>query len=101
MATIRAVAVTVAGDRDHASTSPARDPQARGYVNAPLAVTISSVMIAFFMIADEEIPTTTGSCAAIEVIAPEGSIVNPVFPRTRPAPAAVIDAVAALGRFDI
>src|SRR5204862_5870330 len=47
--TIR-LAVTVAADRlvfDFAGT----DDQAVGYVNAPLAVTLSSVMIAFFMIA--------------------------------------------------
>ena len=76
--TIR-LAVTVAGDHivfDFTGT----DPQARGYVNAPLAVTLSSVMIAFFMIAGEEIPHNDGVMRAIEVIAPEGSIVNPVFP---------------------
>jgi N-methylhydantoinase B len=56
------------------------DPQVRGYVNAPLAVTISSVMIAFFMIADEELPHNDGIMRCIEVVAPEGSLVNPRYP---------------------
>jgi N-methylhydantoinase B len=76
--TIR-VAITVDGDRmifDFAGT----DPQATGYVNAPLAVTLSSVMIAFFMIAVREVPHNDGVMRCIEVRAPEGSIVNPVFP---------------------
>ena len=43
-----------------------------GYVNAPLAVTISSVMIAFFMIADQELPHNDGIMRCVEVVAPEG-----------------------------
>ena len=49
-------------------------------MNAPLAVTISSVMIAFFMIADEELPHNDGIMRCIEVVAPEGSLVNPRYP---------------------
>ena len=76
--TIR-LAVTVEGDHivfDFAGT----DAQARGYVNAPLAVTLSSVMIAFFMIANRELPHNDGVMRCIEIRAPEGSIVNPRFP---------------------
>lgn len=76
--TIR-VAITIAGGRlvvDFAGT----DPQAAGYVNAPLAVTLSSVMIAFFMIAGRDIPHNDGVMRCIELRAPEGSIVNPRFP---------------------
>ncbi len=76
--TIR-IAITVDGDRivfDFDGT----DGQAAGYVNAPLAVTLSSVMIAFFMIAAREIPHNDGVMRCIEVRAPEGSIVNPSFP---------------------
>jgi N-methylhydantoinase B len=76
--TIR-VAIEVAGDRITFDFTGS-DPQARGYVNAPLAVTLSSVMIAFFMLAGEEIPHNDGVMRAIEIVAPEGSIVNPVFP---------------------
>jgi N-methylhydantoinase B len=49
-------------------------------VNAPLAVTLSSVLIAFFMIAGRDLPHNDGVMRCIEVRAPEGSIVNPVFP---------------------
>lgn len=76
--TIR-VKITVAGEQltvDFTGT----DPQATGYVNAPLAVTLSSVMIAFFMIAGREIPHNDGVMRCIELIAPEGSIVNPRYP---------------------
>jgi len=76
--TIR-IAVIVDGDHivfDFEGT----DPQAAGYVNAPLAVTLSSVMIAFFMIAGRDIPHNDGVMRCIEVRAPEGSIVNPRFP---------------------
>jgi N-methylhydantoinase B len=76
--TIR-LAITVDGDRivfDFEGT----DPQATGYVNAPLAVTLSSVMIAFFMIADEELPHNDGVMRCIEIVAPEGSVINPLFP---------------------
>jgi len=62
--TIR-VAITVEGDRmvfDFAGT----DDQATGYVNAPLAVTLSSVMIAFFMIAAREVPHNDGVMRCIE-----------------------------------
>ncbi|MBM3679060.1 MAG: hydantoinase B/oxoprolinase family protein [Actinobacteria bacterium] len=77
-ATIR-VTVEIAGDRarfDFTGT----DPQVTGYVNAPLAVTISSVMIAFFMIAGEDLPHNDGIMRCVEVIAPEGCLVNPRFP---------------------
>jgi N-methylhydantoinase B len=76
--TIR-LAVTVAGDHltfDFAGT----DRQATGYINTPRAVTISSVMIAFFMIAEGDLPHNDGVLRRIEVLTPEGSLVNPSFP---------------------
>lgn len=76
--TIR-VAITVDGDRI-AFDFDGTDPQAAGYVNAPLAVTLSSVMIAFFMIAGRDIPHNDGVMRCIQVRAPEGTIVNPIFP---------------------
>jgi N-methylhydantoinase B len=77
-ATIR-VEITIAGARVRFDFSET-DPQVTGYVNAPLAVTISSVMIAFFMIADEELPHNDGIMRCIEVVAPDGSLVNPRYP---------------------
>ncbi|EHN12793.1 N-methylhydantoinase B [Patulibacter medicamentivorans] len=76
--TIR-LAVTVEDDRmsfDFAGT----DDQAAGYINTPRAVTMSAVMIAFFMIVEEEIPHNDGVLRRIEVLTPEGSLVDPVFP---------------------
>jgi N-methylhydantoinase B len=77
-ATIR-VEITIEGSRIRFDFSET-DPQVTGYVNAPLAVTISSVMIAFFMIADDELPHNDGIMRCIEVVAPEGSLVNPRYP---------------------
>lgn len=76
--TIR-LAVTVAGDEITFDFS-ASDPQASGYVNAPLAVTLSSVMIAFFMIAGQELPHNDGIMRVVHVRAREGTIVDPVYP---------------------
>jgi N-methylhydantoinase B len=76
--TIR-LAVTVEDDRmsfDFAGT----DDQAAGYINTPRAVTMSAVMIAFFMIVEEEIPHNDGVLRRIEVLTPEGSLVDPIFP---------------------
>ncbi len=56
------------------------DAQATGYINTPRAVTISSVMIAFFMIAEGEIPHNDGVLRRIEVLTPSGTLVNPEFP---------------------
>lgn len=56
------------------------DPQAAGYVNAPLAVTLSSVMIAFFMIAGQELPHNDGIMRVVKVVAREGTIVHPRYP---------------------
>ncbi|MHB1810008.1 MAG: hydantoinase B/oxoprolinase family protein [Solirubrobacteraceae bacterium] len=76
--TIR-LAVTVAGDEMTFDFSES-DPQATGYVNAPLAVTLSSVMIAFFMIAGQELPHNDGIMRVVHVRTRQGTIVDPVYP---------------------
>lgn len=55
-------------------------PQTKGYVNAPLPVTISSVMITFFMLTDQDIPHNDAIQKYIDVIVPEGCMLNPKFP---------------------
>ena len=73
------VRITVNGDRvafDFTGT----DPQTPGYVNAPLAVTMSAVMITFFMIADADIPHNDGIMRCIDIVVPEGSFLNCRFP---------------------
>jgi N-methylhydantoinase B len=73
------VAVTVEDERltfDFTGTGE----QTPGYVNAPLAVTLSSVMIAFFMVADQELPHNDAITRCIDVVVPEGCMLNPRFP---------------------
>ncbi|SFO25109.1 N-methylhydantoinase B [Pseudonocardia ammonioxydans] len=73
------VRIAVAGERiafDFTGT----DPQSPGYVNAPLAVTLSSVMITFFMLADIDIPHNDGIMRCIDIDVPEGSFLNARFP---------------------
>lgn len=97
------VAVTIAGERmtvDFTGT----DPTGPGNGNCPPAVTRSAVYFVVRCVTDPDIPSSTGAFAPVEVIAPEGTLVN-----ARP-PAAVaggnvetssriVDAVfAALGR---
>lgn len=56
------------------------DPQTPGYVNAPLAVTLSSVMITFFMLAEIDVPHNDGIMRCIDVMVPEGTFLNCSFP---------------------
>lgn len=68
--------VEVTGDQvrvDFAGTAP----QARGPVNAVLAVTASAVYFALRAVTDPTIPPNAGCYRPIEVLAPKGSLVNP------------------------
>jgi N-methylhydantoinase B len=71
--------VTVHGDHmsfDFTGTHP----QTPGYVNAPLPVTVSAVLIAFFMLVEGDIPHNDAIMRCIDVTVPEGTMLNPVFP---------------------
>lgn len=71
--------LTVDGDHmtfDFAGTYP----QTPGYVNAPLPVTQSAVLIAFFMLVDGEIPHNDAIMRCVDVRVPEGTMLNPNFP---------------------
>jgi N-methylhydantoinase B len=57
-------------------------PQVRGFVNSPIANTLSFVFVAVATCCEEGIPINEGYMAPVKVIAPEGTIVNP----RRPAP---------------
>ena len=73
------VAVTIEGDRisfDFAGTAK----QVRGPVNAVLAVTSSATYYAVRALTDPEIPPNAGCYRPIEIVAPTGSLVNPVPP---------------------
>lgn len=70
------VTVTVEADRikaDFTGTSP----QARGGMNAPYAVTASATQYAVKCLTDPWNPANSGSYRAVEVVAPEGSLLNP------------------------
>lgn len=55
-------------------------PQTKGYVNAPLAATVGSVMIAFFMLGGQNIAHNEAIQRCITIHVPEGTMLNPKFP---------------------
>ena len=57
-------------------------PQVPGFVNSPLANTLSFVFLAVATCCDEDIPINEGYMSPVTVIAPDGTLVNP----RRPAP---------------
>src|SRR5262249_46488818 len=71
--------VTIDGDQmvvDLAGSSP----QVRGGINTPLPFTRSAVYAAVRLVMAPAIPTSAGYFRAIEVRAPEGTVVNPRLP---------------------
>jgi 5-oxoprolinase (ATP-hydrolysing) len=48
--------------------------------NAPAAVTLSAVLYVFRTLVDEDIPLNAGCFAPLEVVIPEGSMLNPRYP---------------------
>jgi N-methylhydantoinase B len=73
------VAITLRGGRariDFTGTAP----QVRGPVNANLAVTRSAVLYVFAALAGGEVPTNDGIARPLDIVAPEGSLVNALPP---------------------
>jgi len=76
--TIR-VAVTVRGDSvivDFTGT----DEQGPGNCNCPLAVTRSAVYFVIRCLTDPDIPASSGAFTPVEIVAPDGCLVNARFP---------------------
>jgi N-methylhydantoinase B len=73
------VALTVAGDRIIADFTGSA-PQVRGAINSPLPFTKSAVYAAVRHLVGGDPPNNEGYFRPIEVIAPPGTIVNPVLP---------------------
>ena len=70
-----AVAVTIHGD--HATIDfTGSDAQVEGSVNANYAVAVSATTYVFRCLVREDIPYTAGVMRPLEVIAPDGSVVN-------------------------
>lgn len=57
------------------------DPQAT-FVNAPAGVVWTCTMVALFYIVDASVPKNGGAMVPVHIIAPEGSVVNPIYPAT-------------------
>ncbi len=55
-------------------------PQVKGNANAPLAVTKSAVYYVFRCLTGEHVPANSGGFRPIEIRAPKGCVVNPVWP---------------------
>ncbi len=55
-------------------------PQVKGGINAPLPFTHSATYLAIRCITSQDIPNNEGYMRPIRVIAPEGTILNPVLP---------------------
>ncbi|HLS55423.1 MAG TPA: hydantoinase B/oxoprolinase family protein, partial [Zeimonas sp.] len=55
-------------------------PQQPNNFNAPHAVTMAAVLYVFRTLVDDEIPMNAGCLKPIEVIVPEGSMLNPRYP---------------------
>ena len=73
------VAIEIQGDEaivDFSGTAG----QVRGSVNAIYAITLSAVFYTFRCIAGVDVPSNAGCMEPLQVIAPEGSVVNAKFP---------------------
>jgi len=73
------VAVTVTGDRMTMDFTGS-DPQIAGFKNSSLANTYSSAYLALSSFFDPDIPRNEGTYRAVEIVAPEGTIVNALPP---------------------
>jgi N-methylhydantoinase B len=73
------VAVTIAGS-DVTVDFTGSHPQTIGGMNCPLAVTYSSVQFAVKAAADPWNPANSGCYRPVRVVAPQGTVVNPVLP---------------------
>jgi N-methylhydantoinase B len=73
------VEATIRGDRltlDFTGT----DPQVEGNLNCPLSVTKSAAYFAVRVLTDPDAPPSAGAYRPIEVVAPEGCLLNARFP---------------------
>ena len=71
--------LTVQGDRILVNLEGS-SPQVRAGINSPLPFSKAGVYGAIRLVLDPDIPNSVGLNRLIEVIAPEGTVVNPVLP---------------------
>lgn len=73
------VRITIAGSRARVDFSGSA-PQVTGPVNAVEAITVSAVSYVFRCLLGDDVPASAGLMQPIEVIAPEGTVINAVHP---------------------
>lgn len=57
------------------------DPQAT-FVNCPIGVTWTDSMVGLYYVVDHSVPKNGGNMNCVHLVAPEGSVVNPIYPAT-------------------
>ncbi len=72
------VKITISGDSLTADFEGSA-PQVRGGINSPIPFTKSAVYACVWCLLDLEIPTNSGLFRPIKVLAPEGTVINPVI----------------------
>jgi N-methylhydantoinase B len=73
------VRITIRGSRARVDFTGS-DPQVRGSINAVYAITASAVFYVFRTLVDLAIPSTEGGMRPLEVIVPEGTVLNARLP---------------------
>jgi N-methylhydantoinase B len=73
------VAITIQGDHATVDFSDSA-PQQLGNINAVYAITLSAVYYVFRCLLGLDVPNNSGCLAPVEVIAPEGTVVNALPP---------------------
>ncbi|MBW6474473.1 MAG: hydantoinase B/oxoprolinase family protein [Anaerolineaceae bacterium] len=73
------VAITVQGDHATVDFSGSA-PQQQGNINAVYAITLSAVYYVFRCLLGLDVPNNSGCLAPVEMIAPEGTVVNALPP---------------------
>ena len=73
------VAVTIKGSDVQVDFSGS-DRQAQGFINSPYSLTQSNAYVAFMFWLDPSIPKNQGLSRPIQVVAPPGTIFNPISP---------------------
>ncbi|MDQ7781493.1 MAG: hydantoinase B/oxoprolinase family protein [Desulfomonilaceae bacterium] len=73
------VVLRIRGDAAEADFSGSA-PQVKGNLNAVKAITVSAVLYVFRLLVPEDIPANSGTLRPLNIIVPEGSILNAVPP---------------------
>ena len=73
------VCITINGDKAQVNFC-GTSPQVSGSINATRAITLAATMYVFRSLLEDDIPTNSGCLLPIDVITPEGTVVNARMP---------------------